>query len=66
MVDRSDLNLVMIAQWENERFSLSVLTVATERTDSEIHFLIISLSILFVTWVQFPAMEENFKGFFHG
>jgi len=54
---------VMIAQWENECISLSVLPMAwvmITQWENEC----ISLSVLSKARVQFPAIMENFKGFF--
>jgi len=56
---------VMIAEWENECISLSVLTVARvmiAQWDNER----LSLSVLPVAWVQFPTMAEYFKGLLPG
>jgi len=56
---------VMIAQWENECISLSVLSVARvmiAQWESEC----ISLSVLSMARVQFPAVAKSFKGFFPG
>jgi len=55
----------MIAEWENECISLSVLTVARvmiAQWENER----LSLSVLPVAWVQFPTMAEYFKGLLPG
>ena len=73
---------VMIAQWENECISLSVLPVALvmiAQWDSSLSVLpvarvliaqweneCISLSVHPVARVQLPATAEYFKGFFPG
>jgi len=56
---------VMIAQWENECISQSILSVArimiVQRENEGV-----SLSILSAARVQFPAVAEYFKGFLPG
>jgi len=55
----------MIAQWENECISLSVLSVARvmiAQWENEC----ISLSVLSVALVQFPAVVEYLKELFPG
>jgi len=56
---------VMIAQWENECISLSVLPVARVMI-AQWENGCISLSVLSMARVQFPAVAEMFKGFFPG
>ena len=56
---------VIIAQWENECISLSVLSMGLIMI-AQWEYECISLSILPVARVQFPATAEYFKGFFPG
>jgi len=55
----------MIAQWENECISLSVLPMARvmiAQWENEC----ISLAVLFMAQVQFLTVAKYFKGFFPG